>query len=166
MRLVGRRGGEGGGRPDKGVRRSSWAEGYRDREEIGNARRLRGREMRPSYIYIYIYAYNRLRGRNETTGRKRQSTTASMRKPRRNDTRTGANWALEVTPSRGMLFHPRSVPQTRLPPPPSGRPPDLPASATSFCLLVLFLPTLHANRRGRRGSRKPSYHREHEVKWV
>lgn len=54
--------------------------------------------------------YNYLGGRNETAGRKRQSTAASMRKPRRNDTRAGANWALEVTPSRGMLFHPRSVP--------------------------------------------------------
>lgn len=33
-----------------------------------------------------------------------------MRKPRRNDTRAGANWALEVTPPRGMLFHPQDRP--------------------------------------------------------
>lgn len=62
-----------------------------------------------------------------------------MRKPRRNDTRAGANWALEVTPSRGMLFHPRSVPRPttlrRLP----ARASSTPAAS---CLLFL-LPPLH-----------------------
>lgn len=92
--------------------------------------------------------YNCLRERNETTGRKRQSTAVSMRKPRRNDTRAGANWALEVTPSRGMLFHPRSVPCS--PSHPVHQPPVVafllalspyppPPTTTSFCLLLLFL---------------------------
>lgn len=108
--------------------------------------------------------YNCLRGRNETAGRKRQSTAASMRKPRRNDTRAGANWALEVTPSRGMLFHPRSVPRsppsrpTNHPPPPSclpSRPPPaalfprqpLSASCSSFffCSSASFS-SLHTSR--------------------
>lgn len=57
-----------------------------------------------------------------------------MRKPRRNDTRAGANWALEVTPSRGMLFHPRSMPRPTftafLP---------APGLAISFYLFILFL---------------------------
>lgn len=86
-----------------------------------------------------IYIYNYLRRRNETTGRKRQSTTVSTRKPRRNDTRASANWALEVTPSRGMLFHPRSMPR-----PASHslltfyQPPAL--LPTSFYLLIILLP--------------------------
>jgi len=124
------------------------AEGGRDCREIGRGRSAareegaRGgsrREMQPPhhargmYTRVCVRAcvraraadiLHRLRGRSEATGRKRQSTTASSaRKPRRNDTRAGANWALEVMPSRGMFFHPRSMPQTRLPPPPPCPPP-------------------------------------------
>jgi len=61
------------------------------------------REIQPSHHARYTYC---LRRRNETTGRKRQSTIVSTRKPRRNDTRASANWALEVTPSRGMALPP------------------------------------------------------------
>lgn len=84
--------------------------GKRGTSEI-SARSLQG-QLAEKYSHLITHAiYIYLRRRNETTGRKRQWTTVSTRKPRRNDTRASANWALEVTPSRGMLFHPRSVPR-------------------------------------------------------
>lgn len=98
-----------------------------------------------------------------------------MRKPRRNDTRAGANWALEVTPSRGMLFHPRSVPRSpsRLVRPaarrrllacplalsPSRRCPSTHSNLLLLFLLLLFSIHHESTRHGRRRFlriRKPS----------
>lgn len=137
------------------------------------------RKMQPphhAYIHVYVYVYfaytyvyvNHLCGRNETAGRKRQSTAASMRKPRRNDTRAGANWALEVTLSRGMLFHPRTpdqTPSTRSSCRPSALPlSQQPLSAFSFSFFLLFMHRESVWYK-REGSRRP-YHRKDEVRRI
>lgn len=95
--------------------------------------------------HFITYTYNCICRKNEASGRRRQSTIVSTRKPRRNDTRDSANWTLEVTPSREMLFHPRRMPRPTSHPPLTSYQPSYPLlsgrllyTSSSFCFFFIL----------------------------